>query len=145
MPTNNIAIAPGLPARPMDRSQKARIFAQQGRACLICQAVFLYEEMTRHHIILKCRGGSDNDANICLICRPCHGLCHHYDKRIQHDALRPILMQLGLTAPERAKLYAMYRAYGVFGPKIKVIRGREHRKAISQWADDGGFFQSEAA
>lgn len=118
--------------------QKYRLYsAQQGR-CLACNRKQRYAYLTRHHVILHACGGSDDDGNICLLCADCHAKCHHYNRRIQHDALKPILIAFGFGPEVRDEFYAMYRNYGVFGPRHQTILRREKELELARWADDGG-------
>lgn len=42
--------------------------------CEICKKEVDYLE--KHHIVPKCRGGSDDKSNLVEICLVCHGLAH---------------------------------------------------------------------
>ena len=119
-------------------AQKQRIFACQRYRCLGCDRRRKYNELTRHHVILRVRGGADTDENICLLCETCHANCHNWDKRVQHDALRPVLLAFGYGSVARGELYAMYRQYGVFGVNIWTMRRREIGAELMRWSDDGG-------
>ena len=49
----------------------------------ICPQCMSLMELTRHHIVPRCRGGLDIPSNILLVCRPCH------DELDQQVGVRP--------------------------------------------------------
>ena len=46
--------------------------------CSMCRKV---QPLTRHHIVPRSDGGADEDANIELVCRPCHNALHRMRPR----------------------------------------------------------------
>lgn len=115
--------------------QKSRIYADQKGRCLGCHARKSIDNLTRHHVILFSRGGSESDDNICLLCQKCHERCHDRDRHVQYEALKPILLAFGFnTKKDRAHMYAEYRNFGVFGPRFKPPAMVD----LMRWEDDGG-------
>lgn len=88
--------------------QAGRIYEQQKGDCAACEKHFWLKEMTRHHIIPKSAGGVDDDANVCMLCLPCHELMHGKTNHAWHRVMRRILVAKGFTTAERAKVYATY-------------------------------------
>lgn len=53
-------------------SVKSYLFARYGCYCEVCGRKFKPNELTGHHIIMKCKGGKINRHNIMLACHHCH-------------------------------------------------------------------------
>ncbi len=53
-------------------SIKSYLFARYGCYCEVCRRKFKPNELTGHHIIMKCKGGKIDRYNIMLACHHCH-------------------------------------------------------------------------
>lgn len=51
---------------------KNYLYGKYGYYCEVCKRRFEPKELTGHHIIMKCKGGSANVKNILIACYHCH-------------------------------------------------------------------------
>lgn len=51
---------------------KDRLFMKYGKRCEVCGQKFKKNELTGHHIIMKCKGGKVTEDNILIACYHCH-------------------------------------------------------------------------
>ena len=56
------------------RAHKARLATRDGKKCFCCNAKLGYDELTIEHLLSFSHGGTDNDNNLCLVCKPCNKL-----------------------------------------------------------------------
>lgn len=71
-----------------------------------CKRCHQQREMTRHHILPRCRGGNSEPENIVRVCRPCHDVL---------DAA------LGLRSPDaKNDVYDHCRKCGDFTSRLKA-------------------------
>lgn len=64
----------GRGGRPWRRTRDA-VLVRDGRLCQPCRRADRLTLATEvDHIVPLCEGGSDDDANLEAICRPCHGV-----------------------------------------------------------------------
>ena len=62
---------------------KDKLYRKYGKRCEICDNTFKKEQLTGHHIIMRCKGGKITEDNILIACYNCHfGTINH----IQYDS-----------------------------------------------------------
>ena len=54
------------------RAVKEYLYGKYGCYCEVCKKAFNKNELTGHHIIMKCKGGKINKENILIACHHCH-------------------------------------------------------------------------
>lgn len=57
------------------------------KSCLFCDSGF---QLSKHHIIYKCFGGTDDASNLVGLCNECHGELHESSAKIQFILYRYI-------------------------------------------------------
>jgi hypothetical protein len=56
------------------RQNKARLANRDGKKCFCCNEKLGFDELTIEHLLSFSHGGTDNDNNLCLVCKPCNRL-----------------------------------------------------------------------
>ena len=131
---------------PQAYEQKQRLFKLQNGECFACESICWLSGMERHHVELRCLGGSDEDWNIVLICLECHDIAHDPDlsprDKKRHRVLTTIFRKKGYTAPQRARMYGSYTLFGSgLKSKDNMFRLQKYRvtpEEYDRWRDDGG-------
>ena len=54
------------------RAVKERLYSKHGCRCEVCKKEFKKDELTGHHIIMRCKGGKITEGNILIACKNCH-------------------------------------------------------------------------
>jgi 5-methylcytosine-specific restriction endonuclease McrA len=55
------------------QTQRRHTFIRDGKRCLICNT---RSNLTAHHIVHKCQGGTNNNINLVTVCSCCHRAIH---------------------------------------------------------------------
>lgn len=59
-------------SKPKGRRVKPAIYAREDGRCFWCETPLRYEYSTLDHIVPRSRGGSNEQTNMVLSCRPCN-------------------------------------------------------------------------
>lgn len=54
------------------RVVKDKLYQKYGKVCEVCGKKFKKEQLTGHHIIMRCVGGKITEDNILIACYGCH-------------------------------------------------------------------------
>lgn len=54
------------------KTVKNALFLKYGCICEVCGEKFDKNELTGHHIIMRCKGGKITEQNILITCHHCH-------------------------------------------------------------------------
>jgi len=64
------------------------VVRNRDKVCQICGTVGSKDNpLTVHHIVYKCRGGSNSPENLVLLCQRCHRNLHSQDRYQKHRAI----------------------------------------------------------
>ncbi len=77
-----------------------------------CEICFTSENLTRHHIREKSKGGSNNQRNIQILCKVCHVRLHRRNQKgINQDTInqKEINQQIVWEDEEITLLVSMYK------------------------------------
>lgn len=55
------------------QTQRRHTLIRDGKRCLICNS---RSHLTAHHIVHKCKGGTNNNINLMTVCVTCHRRIH---------------------------------------------------------------------
>jgi len=84
------------------KARKKIIFAMYGNRCVYCLEKFPLTELTRDHIIPRCKGGNRTWQNIAPACKKCNG---EKDKELLRSE------QLTLLIARAKRYYEAYRSH----------------------------------
>ncbi len=55
------------------QTQRRQTLKRDGKRCLVCNS---RTNLTAHHIVHKCKGGTNNNINLMTVCVTCHRNIH---------------------------------------------------------------------
>jgi hypothetical protein len=103
-----IAVRGSIPTRAWRTSpalSNPKLFARDRHVCAYCGGQYVFDELTREHIVPTSRGGRDTWMNCITACRSCNG-------------------RKGNRLPEEARMTLMYLPYVPNLHEDMILRGR---------------------
>ena len=85
--------------RDIPESVRWRVYERDNRTCRICGVTSAYTYSV-HHIVYRSQGGSNDEANLILLCGSGSNGCHllaHSNKSLWEPILRQLVTTTGVT------------------------------------------------
>ena len=69
------------------QTQRRHTLRRDGKRCLVCG---ITNNLTAHHIVHKCKGGTNNNINLMTVCIHCHRNIHEKFSNIIPSGVDPL-------------------------------------------------------
>jgi 5-methylcytosine-specific restriction endonuclease McrA len=69
------------------QTQRRQTLKRDGKRCLVCND---RSNLTAHHIVHKCKGGTNNNINLMTVCLTCHRSIHEKFHNLIPSGMDPL-------------------------------------------------------
>ncbi len=95
------------------------LFARDGFLCMYCGKEYGEHQLTRDHIVPKCRGGKDSWVNVVAACRRCNQFKGH--RRVEDAGMELIALPY---RPNQAEYLAMVNSRRILADQMEFLSGQ---------------------